>query len=427
MIALPLTNAEVFEQRFDQVARERAGYAQRTDQPLGGTRIALYENGSKQRLAQAVVRGYGLVGRGPEAAAEIAATASRGRAQSLAQEPRLASARLKIGAQDLIAFAPGGSELPRRWVARPLPGDVLLGLSGSAQGVTARLFAQLPQAYAQIALALIPGGGAALAGLLPAAAPVRARLGLAPSLVPSQLARIPALAAPLEELRAAMKSSGADLDQDLFGALEPGLVFSIGVSPRINLGRTVDLSFLDWRHRSPFDTFQLVALAGVHDKPRLLRALAAVAQTLPLFGAKAARSGDDFAVTYAAAQAGSQAPPAAPQEGARFGVRSIAGKDVAYLLGAFAPEALTDAARKSGPPVFFGDPGLVLLLDVGKLAATLHALPEEAYGSGPQTYVAHSIVNQAVEPLKPLRLTASAQALPEGISAELVLEIVAAP
>lgn len=412
LIALPLSNADRFAQKFDQLARERAGFAQRTDQARGETRIALYDGGRTEKIAQAVVRGYGLVARGLDPAAAIAAAALPNR-QNLAQQPGLAAAKSRLGAQDLLAFAPAGSDLPRRWMQRRLPGDLALGLSGTAQGLTARLFAQLPADDAQLIAALLPGGGGGLADLLPVDAPLRVRLGFASAQLPAQLGRIQPLAGALAQLRAAVKSAGADLDADLFGSLEPGLVFSLGVSPRISIAQAIDFGFLDWRHHSPFDTVQLVALAPVHDKARLLKALGAVAQSLPRLGANALRAGDDFAVSYAGG------------EGARFGVRSIGGKEVAYLISALSPDQLR-AGGKSGAPALFAEPGASLQLDLGKLAQTLAALPETAYGSGPQSYVAHSLVNQVVLPLKPLRLELAAQPEKDGLTADLSLEIVSA-
>jgi len=414
LVALPLGKPDLFAQQLDRLLRERAGFAQRTDEARGDTRIAVYDAGRKEKLAQAVVRGYGLVARGLDPAGAIAAAAALTPQQSLAQHPGLAAAKSRLGAQDLVAFAPAGSELPQRWALRGMPGDLGLGLSGTALGLTARVFAQLPVSEAQTVAALLPGGGGDLAELLPAEAPLRARLGFASAQLPAQLGRLALLQGPLAQLREALHAGGADLDADLFGSLEPGLVFSLGLSPRISIAQAVDLGFLDWRRRSPFDTVQLVALAHVHDKVRLLKALSALAQSLPQLGAHAVRSGDDFAVTYAAG------------EGARFGVTSIGGKDVAYLAGAFSPETLHPQS-KSGPASLFAEPGASLQLDLGKLAQAISALPESSYGTGPQSYVAHSLVNQVVLPLRPLRLSVSAQPADSGLSADLSLEIVAGP
>ncbi|HEX9576919.1 MAG TPA: hypothetical protein VF993_04155, partial [Myxococcales bacterium] len=146
MLALPLTSEEKFLATFDRLARERAGYAVRTDEARNDVRVALFartaDAEARNRVAIAVVRGYGLIARGEDPAAQIAAR--RSREQSLAADPLLASARGKLGAQDLLVIAPARSELPKHWVARGLPGDVSLSLSGSAQGIAARLYAQLP-------------------------------------------------------------------------------------------------------------------------------------------------------------------------------------------------------------------------------------------------------------------------------------------
>ncbi len=406
--ALPLSKPELFLSSFDRLARERAGYALRTDEARGDLRVAVYARDAQasQKLAVAVVRGYGVVARGTDPAAAIAAAAARQAHDGLSQEPRLKTARERLGVQDLIVFAPAGSELPKRFIARPLPGDVGVGLSGTAKGVTARLFAQLPAPQPEQLAAALPGGGAALVALLPANAPLKVRLGLAPVELLQQLDRIPALHA----LRAHLDGA----DAELVAALQPGAVFSLGAAKSVNLSAAMDYG-LDFSRKSPFDTVQLVALARTADRPRALKALEQVALKLPALGARVERKEDDFQVTYGAGL-----------QGVRFGIRN---DGLAYLLGgeAVAPGELLATARpaSAGAAVLWTDPGAALELDLGKLASSVQKLPDSAYGSGPQAYVARSLVSQVIEPLRPLRVTASAQPGKDGLSAGLDLEIVA--
>jgi hypothetical protein len=173
---------------------------------------------------------------------------------------------------------------------------------------------------------------------------------------------------------------------------------------------------LDWRVQSPFDSVQVAALAEVADKQRLLKALDAVAQALPKVGAQAVRSGDDWQVTYAAGA------------GARFGVREASGRAVAYLVGGgIAPESLGQQAQAPIEAALQGPAGLSVALDLGKLAAALRALPDSTYGSGPQSYIARSLVGQVVEPLKSLRGSLQLQPTQEGLQASASLEIVTSP
>jgi hypothetical protein len=402
--ALPLTRPDVFLATVQRILVERAGFSPDAQQPAAAK---LFQRGaSGQKIAIAVVRGYGLIARGAEPAALIA---ERKVEESLARDPALAAMRKKLGGQDLIVFAPAGSDLPKRYTARPLPGDVALSLQGSAQGVAARLLLQLPPPDAAKAQALLTGGGAWLVDLLPGDAPVRARLGVTPARLLEIARAQPSVAEVLGRVK------GVDLEKDVFGALRPGVALSLALSRTANIGLAVDYG-LDWRRKSPFDTVQLVALAQVADKPRLMKALEALARSLPGLGAKAVRSGDSYQVTYAGGQ------------GARFGVRAIEGKEVAYLMGgALQPEQLTRTPRGLNPEAaaLYDEPGAVARVDFGKLSDALRALPETAYGSGPQAYVARALVTQVIEPLRPVRITLAAQALPDAVDGSIDLEIVA--
>jgi hypothetical protein len=201
----------------------------------------------------------------------------------------------------------------------------------------------------------------------------------------------------------------------VFAALQPGAAMSLGVTRNASIAQAVDYG-LDWRRKSPFDTVQLVALAQAADPPRLLAAFEALAKQLPQAGAKAARTGNDFQVSYAAGQ------------GARFGLRPIDGKPVAYLLGGdLKPEDLRPSPKAASPDAaaFYADPGASVRADFGKLAAAIHALPESTYGTGPQSYVTRSVVAQVIDPLRPLRLLLDLQVQPDFLDATLGVEIAA--
>ena len=389
--ALPLTNPEQFSRTVQRLLVERFGASP-------GAAPQTFERGGNV-IGFRVVRGYGLIARGKDPSTLVA---ERKVEESLARAPGLAAAREKLGAQDLIVWAPQGSELPKRYTSRPLHGDVALSLQGAPQGLAVRLIAQLDKANADKAQAALPGGGASLIELLPADAPLRLRLGISPAQLLSILRGDARLAPLLERLR------GLD---EVFAALQPGAVISASVAKGASIAQAVDYG-LDWRRKSPFETVQLVALAQVADKTRLLKALEALAKQLPEVGLKVSRTGDDFQTSYAGGQ------------GARFGVREIDGKPIAYVMGGdLRPEDLRRAAKEVG--ALFAEPGAAARADFGRLAGQIHALPETTYGTGPQSYVTRSVVAQVIDPLRPLRVTASLQALPGALDASLDVEIAA--
>jgi hypothetical protein len=400
--SLPLTRPDVFLQTVQRLLVERAGFAPVAEQPNAAR---IFERHG-QRLGVAVVRGYGILARTSDPAAAVGGASARPAEQTLARDAGLGAARKLLGAQDFIAWAPAGSTLPRRYTTRVLPGDVAVSAQGSQQGVASRLFLQLPAPEAQRAQAALPGGGATLVELLPADAALRARLGIAPARLLESVRGNPEVAALLDRLRGA--------DAEVFAALAPGVAVSLGLARGANIGEAIDYGF-DFRRKSPFDTVQLVALAHVSDRPRLTKAFQQIANLLPQLGARAARTGDDFQATYAAGR------------GARFGVREIEGKPVAYLMGGpLRPDELRGTPRPANleAAVLYENGGAALRLDFGQLAAALRELPQNAYGSGPQSYVARSLVGQVIEPLRTVRLTLAAEAFPDRLGGSVDMELV---
>ena len=419
VVALPLTKPELFAQTIDRLLREKAGFAVRTEEAHQGVRCAVYarESGGP-KVATAIVRGYGLIARGDDPAREIGAAAARPREQALAADAAWSEVRTAMKASppgDAALFAPAGSAIGLRAPTRkPLAGDSSAVFSFASDGLSVRLRAGLSAEDAKNAQALLPGGGADLLPLLPRDAPFKARLGLSPAAVPGQIARLPLVGNALAALRREASARGVDLDKDLFGSLKPGLVASMATAGALDISKVVDFGFLDWRARSPFDFVQVAALAEVGDKPRLLAALEAVAAALPQVGARAERQGDGWQVTYAGGA------------GARFGVLLAQGRTLAYLVGGgVKPERLLPdpAARE---PALEGAEGVAVAFDLGRLAAAVRALPESAYGSGPQSFIARSLVGQVIEPLKALRGSLQLAPSPGGLLATARVEIVAA-
>jgi hypothetical protein len=410
--ALPVANQDAFAKTLDRILRERAGFADRAEETRSGTRIAVFSRpGAPEKIAHGFVRGYAVVARGADPAAEVASAAARKAEESLSAGDRLRSAREDVGQQDLTVLAAEGTLGFRGTAARALPGtlpgETAIGVTGTAAGVSAKIaYRGSGDEVARIRAAL-PGGAGGLAALLPADAPVRMRLGLQPSEVLRQARRVPEIAQAMDSLAA----GGVEPLRDIAPALAPGAAVAIGLSPSAKLGAVVDYGILDFRTRSPFESLQLLALAPVADEARLSRALEALASALPRAGAQVQRNSDGWQVRYAGG------------EGPRFGLATVAGQKIAWLAGGYGGRELSGilaAARDPSLPVVLGqDPGAAVRVDLGALAARVRSLPDSTYGSGPQAYVARSLVGQVIEPLSALRVTASAIPTDRGLRADI--------
>jgi len=402
--ALPLTKPEVLGQTVDRLLRERAGFANRQDESRGRLRLALYSReGQRDRVAFAVVRGYGVLARGDDPAAAIAEAAGRQRGASLAQDEHLLAAKRRLGGQDLTIVAPARSGLLQRLSSRALPGDLDVGFTSTSAGLSSKLFFQTSTEEAQRMKASLPGGGGALTRFLPPSAPLVARVGTGPADALRQARRLPEIA----DLSARL---GDDVCDEIAAALAPGAAISVDLAPRANLAALIDFGLTDWQRRSPLETFQIVALAPVGDRARLERAFEGAARALGRVGARASRSGSGWQVRYPGG------------EGPRFGIRDLGGNPVAYLVGGgIAPEQLGEGPQRA--PVLEQDAGASVQVDFGKLAARVGSLPESSYGSGPQAYVARSVVAQVLEPLGPVGITAAALPQDEGMRADIDVAI----
>jgi hypothetical protein len=201
----------------------------------------------------------------------------------------------------------------------------------------------------------------------------------------------------------------------VFASVAPGVAASLGVARGASIAEALDYGF-DWRRKSPFDTVQLVALAEVTDRPRLIQAFTRIARALPELGARVERKGDDFQAAYPAGR------------GARFGVREMEGKSIAYLLGGpLRPDELRKTPRSTNPEAaaLYESGGAAVRIDFGKLSAALRALPDSTYGSGPRAYVARSVVGQVIEPLRTVRVSLAAEAFPDRLGGSVDVELVA--
>ena len=446
--ALPLTKPDLFTQKLELLLQQRAGFPLRTEEPRGGVKAIVFARpGVLEKVGYALVRGYAVVARSADPAAELATAAARPLDQSLARAPKLAQARRDLGPQDLLVLTPEGSELLQRLVRRPLPGAAAAGLAVEGGGATlrVRIAQDLGGAAITAINTLLPAGKVLWpTDHLPMRDVLTARAAVAPSQLPMLLAQVPALAEPLARAREALKAKGADLDQDLFGALLPGVEVSLGLAYEANLGRLVDPDLLDVRARSPFDVVQVVAVAGTDDAARVRRVLAAAAALLPSLGATVTTSTreetegvflvEEWAVRYPGG------------EGVRFGLFWVSGQPpggaadagprpahasaIAFVTGGFGGfgRFLAWTHRRSDGlemDELVGDAPVLAELDLGMLWGVVHLLPDSAFGSGPQMFMARSLVTQVIDPLRRLRARFELRPTARGVVVDLAVSLAA--
>jgi hypothetical protein len=335
---------------------------------------------------------------------------------------------------------PAQSSLVARVLRRPLPGGAALGLSAVNRTPTSgalqlRALQELSGGPLTALSTFLPGPLAPPLLPVPQDALV-ARLQLAPGQMEEALARVPALAPALGKLGPLLEAKGVKLDQDLFAALSPGAALSLGLSARANLGRSVDPDLLDVRTHSPFDLVQLVATARTGHAGKVRKALAAIAAALPELNATVTRVPEDrfagcitdaWQVRYpggegvefgvllpsldaCAATSEKAAPAAAASETA-----------LVYATGGGGPDGAALLLAKTRASPLTADAAAVVSFDLGELARAVHALPDTAYGSGPQVFVARSLVSQVIDPLQSVHGKLLVKPLATGVLVELTV------
>lgn len=445
VLALPLTQPEVFAQKLEPLLL-RLGYGQRTEVAVDGLKTVVFSRADvPEKIGFAVVRGYGVLARSFEPERQLASAQAQDRAFSLSGDTKLAWARKELGPQDVLLLMPAQSSRVARLLSRQLPGGAALGLSAlhpspAGAGLRVAVLQELSGGPLTALSTFLPGP------LKPPLPPVPhdalvARLQLAPGQLEEALARVPALAPALGKLAPLLETKGVKLDQDLFAALSPGVALSLGLSARANLGRSVDPDLLDVRTHSPFDLVQLVATARTGHAGKVRRALAAIAAALPELNATVTRVPEDrFAGCFTDAwqvgypggegiEFGALLPSldacAPPGQGAKAAPEAASSETaLVYATGGGGPGGAALLLAKTRPAPLdplIADTAALVSFDLGELARGVHALPDAAYGSGPQVFVARSLVSQVIDPLQGVHGKLSVKPLATGVLVELTV------
>ena len=408
LLVLPIANRTAAEAFVQRIAVERLGAADRAVDVVGPAQVTVYREraGAPPALAVAATDGGFVLSPGPRGPEVVARAVTLEPQDALAASGAWQAARRAAGRDAaVIGFVPAGSPaLTGLW---PVRDGVALAIAAEPRKLLARaviLLGDREEGFA--ALAGDGGGGAATARLDPAAALVGRWDG-----APAPLARklLPLLP---ERERARLAKAGIDLERDLTEALAPGATASLSLAPRLELA-TLDGQSL---RRDPLRLAQFELLAPLRDPAR---AAALSERMARLAGARA--KGPPWSIPTATGEVawtidGDRLLAAGGAAGRLQALRSrLAGAAGGY-------RAPTDDARRALASGGLG----ALVLDTRNAAASIRALPPEAYGTGPTGFVMRSLVERFVEPAERIEAASLRATLEPGVLV-LAVEIQPAP
>jgi hypothetical protein len=280
-----------------------------------------------------------------------------------------------------------------------------LALDAEPRKLRARAIALLGDREPSFRALAADGDGGALVARLDPGADLVARFDCNPATLATKL--LPMIPAPE---RAKLAKAGIDLDRDLFGALAPG------GAAALSLSRRIDLPSLDGRalRRDPFQLVEFDLLLPLRDP---IRAIALSERLVRLAGPRP--RGEVFSVPMASGEL------AWAIDGERLVAAGGARGRLAALRarldgGAKGYRAPTDDSRKALASGGLG----AAVLDTRNFVASVRALPEEAFGTGPTGFVMRSLAERIVDPAERIDAVSLRVELAEGA---LVLSIEVEP
>lgn len=404
LLVLPVGDADKLETLLARLARERLGAELRAAEPRGAFSIVAFRRAAGEPIALAylVTQHTALVSQGPGAADLVAEAAALAPERALAGDAAFAAARRALGdAPAAVAFAPPGSPLLQG--ARGLRDGVALGLSAGDPALRARAAVLLGAREASFRALAGGGAAAAAAARLSPDAELAARWDGAPGALGERL--VPMLS---RADRARLGARGLDPQRDLFDLLAPGVAMAVSLSPRLELAGLTETTL----RADPLRLLRLEAVAEVKDPARARAVFDRIAP--PPRRPRPARAAPDAAAPERWRVATPSGELAWRLDGTRL---ALAGGPPGALEalearlggegpGFRAPSAAAGAALKGG----LGG----AVLDAQRLVASVRALPEDAFGTGPSGFVVRSVVDRFLEPASRLSAVSLRAELAEG-------------
>jgi hypothetical protein len=414
LLVLPVADAGKLEALVARIARDRLGAGRRGHVSVGGASVVAFstQDGAPPAMAWLVVHGSALLAPGPNGPARVAAAAAMPEAQALGASAAYLSARAALGEEPAaLAFAPPGS--PTLAQLPLLRDGAVLGASGSGARLALRAALLLPKGRADWWRAALGGDSVAVDALarLPADAFLTGRSAADPAVLARRALPwlAPASATALARL-------GLDPQRDVFDLLAPGIALSLSLAPTFEVA-AVSRGAAELGVSDPFRLVHLAAVLEVKDPARVEATLDRLARSGPELGVAVARQRAG-APGWRVAHGGAEVRVAL--DGNRLLVAGGPGRLEALLAReggpAYAPPSDTARAALRG-----GVAGAVL--DLGQLVTSFRALPQQAYGTGPDAFVMRSLAERVVDPAS--RLSAASLRIDlagEAARAELVVE-----
>jgi len=420
VLVLPVGDAGRLEGLVERLARERLGAPDRTVQSSGALRAVTFRSapGAPAAICYALSPASRtlVLAPGPSGPEAAVAALSRPAAESLAESPAFGELRRALGDRPalLTAALPDSPRLP------PWGRDgAALGVSAEAGAIRLGLALRLGDRAAGLrALRAAGKAGPATRWLAPGSALVLRWDGDL-----AELGRRLASAADPHH-REWLRAHGFDLQRDLFDLLAPGAALSVSPSPRLDLAGLSDVSL----RADPLRVMSFEAVGEVKDEAT---SRASLARLPALFAALAEPAGGPALAQPAPDPTGATGRVITPSGELAW---HLSGKRL--LLAGGPPGALQALAAREGgagagwtPPTRASAAALEgglggAVLDPRSLAASLRALPDQAYGTGPGGFVVRSLVERFLEPAERIAaVSARAELKDAALFIELLAEV----
>jgi hypothetical protein len=399
VLVLPIQDLAKLDATLARLARDRMGATQRVTVQVRGLEVVTFRRDGKgpSALAYAAIGPHALLAAGPDAPEAVTAAATLPEDRSLWRSPAAARAREALGPGWLATVhAPAGS---------PALADVRVARDGAALGIRAEaarlgLRLALPLSAEREGWWKALGVHAAVDEGAVALLPPTAALLLRWSGDPAEAARRLEPWYP-PQVKKALATWKLDPASELSPAFGPAGALSLALAPSFTLTDFSSPRF-DLRRVDPFSFVELDAVLPVRDVAVLRSFLVRLQKAGPRLALKVVPRGPaaeptGWTLSWGKAQLGlSLSQGRLLVAGGAARLAAAASRDAGGGYTTESPSARTALSSGLGGAV----------LDVDHLARSVEALPEEAYGTGPNAVVMRSLVNRYLEPANALATVA---------------------